>query len=309
MLFFLLALGCEAGSAHQTPRQTRLNWSERRLCRREDMARVTQREGGAGGQGARKAAQFHHRTLRASQAGTWLRKRSERKEKIIKERKAAKITPRCCVNNKVESRHWFFSTWLVSPPYVVHLDVFSAHSIFSPLFYGCLGGGVLLGDLVSPKWRYDHVHHGGWRGRGWRRLQGVATGSGGGREAHIGRGAERAAKRCSGWRPDVRAVLIQLIFSIGSAWTIWIRELIVRLIDWLVGPWLFDLLIDWSVVDCLIYWLIEWYWFAVFLPPSCDQYSKFCCLYHCRPLGEFIFGLYNAYVDLYFTYLEINPLG
>ncbi|OWA50935.1 ATP-citrate synthase [Hypsibius exemplaris] len=26
------------------------------------------------------------------------------------------------------------------------------------------------------------------------------------------------------------------------------------------------------------------------------------------PLGEFIFGLYNLYVDLYFTYLEINPL-
>ena len=31
--------------------------------------------------------------------------------------------------------------------------------------------------------------------------------------------------------------------------------------------------------------------------------------YHFRVLAEFLVLLYKAYNDLYFTYLEINPLG
>lgn len=31
-------------------------------------------------------------------------------------------------------------------------------------------------------------------------------------------------------------------------------------------------------------------------------------LLYCRPVAEYIEALYNAYVELYFTYLEINPL-
>jgi len=32
------------------------------------------------------------------------------------------------------------------------------------------------------------------------------------------------------------------------------------------------------------------------------------CDFVCRIIGKFITALYKAYVDLYFTYLEINPL-
>lgn len=32
-------------------------------------------------------------------------------------------------------------------------------------------------------------------------------------------------------------------------------------------------------------------------------------LFVCRVLASFIVGLFNLYEDLYFTYLEVNPLG
>lgn len=34
-----------------------------------------------------------------------------------------------------------------------------------------------------------------------------------------------------------------------------------------------------------------------------------CLLSSCRVLSSFIVGLFNLYEDLFFTYLEINPLG
>lgn len=39
-----------------------------------------------------------------------------------------------------------------------------------------------------------------------------------------------------------------------------------------------------------------------------DIYSNLC-LSALRVLASFIVGLFNLYEDLYFTYLEINPLG
>jgi len=33
------------------------------------------------------------------------------------------------------------------------------------------------------------------------------------------------------------------------------------------------------------------------------------CVFVCRAVLEFIMSLYKVYCDLYFTYLEINPLG
>lgn len=32
-------------------------------------------------------------------------------------------------------------------------------------------------------------------------------------------------------------------------------------------------------------------------------------MFICRVLASFIVGIFNLYEDLYFTYLEINPLG
>lgn len=41
-----------------------------------------------------------------------------------------------------------------------------------------------------------------------------------------------------------------------------------------------------------------------------EHKSEYLCVFlFPRVLASFILGLFNLYEDLYFTYLEINPLG
>ena len=42
---------------------------------------------------------------------------------------------------------------------------------------------------------------------------------------------------------------------------------------------------------------------------SVNKLPCLVCFFFCRMVAKFIESLYNVYCDLYFTYLEINPLG